>query len=100
MIMSMHYGLYNGDYHVDGTKSSSLKPCETEFLWVSTPRRKNLISHLPLVVTAEHTPSVHMRLLGVLINEMLSFEAHINYMICCYHYQLRRIKMICLTIYH
>lgn len=73
----------------------ALNPAKTEFLWLSTPRRSALVSHEPFRVgDVTIVPSASLRLLGVLLDETLSFESHINDVIRRCHYQLRRIRSV------
>lgn len=72
-----------------------LNPAKTEFLWFSTLRMKDLISHAPFSIgDVKIMPTTSTRLLGVLLDETLSLDGHINIMTRTCHYQLRRIKVI------
>ena len=72
-----------------------LNPSKTEFLWLSTPRLKHLISRAPFKVDGvDIVPKSVIRLLGVLVDEVLSFDKHIGCLTRNCYYQLRRIRSI------
>lgn len=73
-----------------------LHPAKMEFLWFSTSRRKDLISNAPFAIgNVKIMPTTSTCLLGILSNEMLSFDGHTNNMTRTCHYWLCRIKVIC-----
>lgn len=74
-------------------------PTKTEFLWLSMPRSRPLISRVPLKVDGvDIVPNSVIHLLGVLGDEVLSFENHINHLTRSCYYQLQRIRNIQLNI--
>ena len=73
----------------------SLNPGKTDLLWFSTPRRRHLISRDPITVGGvDIAISTETRLLGVLLDETLSFEGHIGNVTRICHYHLRKIRDI------
>lgn len=69
----------------------TLTPIKTEFLWLSAPRRKYLINHTPITLDSiDITPSTDTCLLGVLLDETLSFHSYISHLTQTQYYQLRR----------
>jgi hypothetical protein len=73
----------------------ALNPSKTEVLWITTPRRRHLISRVPFIFDQTHIiPSAEVRLLGVLLDESLTFDSHISNVTRIAFHQLRRIKAI------
>ena len=73
----------------------SLNSSKTEFMWLSTPRRRHLISHTALIVEGvEIAPTTELRLLGVLLDESLSLVGHISSVTRSCYYHLRKIRDI------
>ena len=68
---------------------------KTEFMWVSTPRRRMLVSRKPFAMgDVTIVPSECVRLLGVLFDGTLSFEPYVNDVIRRCHFQLKRIRSV------
>lgn len=73
----------------------TLNPAKTELLWLCTPRRQNLLSRDSFKVGGvDIAPTAYLRLLGIQLDETLTFEPHITELIRRCHYQLRRIGSV------
>ena len=68
---------------------------KTEFMWLTSRGMQNLIDHSSIV---EHginiKPSSTVRILGVYVDEAMSFEAHIGNVVRTRFFQLRQLKAI------
>lgn len=77
-------------------KRLTLNHKKTEFLWLSTSRRKHFSSRASFTLhDAVDAPTTATHNLGVPIDETLSFDSHISHPTWNCYYQLRRIKAIC-----
>ena len=78
------------------TNRLALIPAKTEVLWITTPRRRNLLPLLPALQMDDLSiQPVHcVRVLGVLLDETLTLDHHITNLTRSCYYQLREIKRI------
>ena len=72
-----------------------LNPDKTEFMWLTSRGRQHLIDHSSIVghginIKASNT----VRLLGVYVDEAMSFEAYIGNVVRTDLFQLRQLKAI------
>lgn len=73
----------------------ALNPTKTELLWFSSPRGQHLIRRESVWADGvEIVPKTELRLLGVLIDETLSFSGHIANVSKLGFFHLRRLKTI------
>lgn len=70
-------------------------PTKVEFMWLSTPIRKHLINQAAFILDSiAIAPTIVTLLLGILLDETLSFHCLINHLTQIWYYQLHRIKAI------
>ena len=72
-----------------------LNPDKTMFIWLTLRRSQHLIDHSSIVGHGIIIkPSSTVRLLGVYVDEAMSFEAHIGNVVRTCFFQLRKLKAI------
>ena len=70
---------------MDGVKQMKLNPDKTEFMWLTSREMQHLIDHLSIVGHGINIkPSSTVKLLGVYVDEAMSFEAHRNVVKTCF----------------
>lgn len=81
---------------MDEGKSSCLEPRQDEIPRDQHSGKKEAAESLDPFAVGDATivPFASLRLLGVLLDDTLSFDEHINNVICCCHYQIRRVRQV------
>ena len=72
-----------------------LNPTKTELIWISSPRRTDLLSTSPirLLGTAIQS-SQSVRDLGVIVDSDLSLSAHVSHITSVCFYYLRQLRLV------
>lgn len=77
------------------TNCLALNPGKTELLWISTPRKAHPLDHsLFTIGDAVIVPFTEARLLGVLLDDSLSFAGQVSSVTRVSYFQLRKIDEI------
>ena len=72
-----------------------LNPDKTQFMWLTPRGRQHLIDHSSIVAHGINIkPSSTVRLLGVYVDEAMSFETHIRNVLRTCFFQFRQLKAI------
>jgi hypothetical protein len=72
-----------------------LNPSKTEFMWVASPRRQNLLDDRPICVSGvDIVPSKCVTVLGVAIDSALSMESQVARVVRSAFYYIRQIRHV------
>ena len=78
-----------------GSNRLKLNPSKTELIWLGSSRR---LEHCPVgelnIAGVPIKPATHVRDLGVMIDNDLSLQAHINHVTRTCFYQLRQLRVV------